>query len=342
MFAHSYKSETNEIQGVYQIKIDVPFPVKYVCVYIFQVDDSYVMFDAGLDMGNWPKRFFSALNKIGISLKEIDYCFISHEHTDHTGLALRFKSINPNIQIMMSEATHDTLKWETNPENYEELEEGAKEIARQVIKYGISENQGKRLVEWFTMWPKLRKYHKPDKLLHDGDEISFKTNKLKVIWTPGHALGHICVFDQNRQYLFSGDHILSRITPHIGNFLVNPEISEKYDFDDILNHYLNSLDRIDELNSKIIFPAHQEIIYNPHERIQEIKGHHDNRLREILSVIKDNPLTPFKISLIHFGDDLDELNSFLALSEVMVHLIYLENKNEVKRIEKDNKILFVS
>jgi len=242
----------------------------------------------------------------------------------------------------MSEAAHETLKWETNPENWDGLEEAAKEIAREVIKYGMDENKGKKLVEWFTMWPKLRKYYKPDKLLHDGDEVSFKTNKLKVIWTPGHALGHICVFDRNKKYLFSGDHILSRITPHIGNFLVNPELNEKYDFDDILKHYLHSLKRIDELNPKIIFPAHQDIIYNPHERIQEIIAHHDRRLGEISRMIKNNPLTPYKISLLHFGDDLDEMNSFLALSEVMGHLTYLENKNEVKRIEKNNKILFVS
>ncbi|MFX1340878.1 MAG: MBL fold metallo-hydrolase [Promethearchaeota archaeon] len=342
MFSHSFKSEINEIENVYQIKITVPWAVKYVCVYIFKIDDSYVMFDAGLDMGNWPKLFFSALDKIGISMKEIDYCFISHEHTDHTGLMRQCKRINPNIQIMMSEAAHETLKWETDPENYKDLVQSAKEMVQQVIKYGMDENKGKRLIDWFTMWPKLRKYIEPDKLLHDGDEISFKTNKLKVIWTPGHALGHICVFNNNKRYLFSGDHILSRITPHIGNFLVNPELSEKYDFEDILKHYLHSLDRIDELNPKIIFPAHQEIIYDPHKRIQEIKSHHDRRLSEISSVIKDNPLTPYKISLLHFGNDLDEMNSFLALSEVMGHLIYLENKNQVKRIEKNNKILFVS
>ncbi len=337
-----YNPEINEIQGVYRIKIDTPFPVGYVCVYIFKIDDSYVMFDAGLNMSNWHKSFFSVLKTSNISLKQIDYCIISHEHLDHIGLIQKFKRKNPNIQVMMHKITHQTLQWETDPKNYKEIEEAAKDIAKQMIKFGISENQGKRMVEWFTMWPKLRTYYKPDKILQDGDEISFITNKLKIIWTPGHALGHICVFDQNKRYLFSGDHILSRITPHIGNFLINPKLNEKYDFNDILKHYLKSLDRIDDLNSKIIFPAHQEVIFNPHERILEIKKHHKNRLNEISSLIKKKPLTPFRISRIHFGEDLDEMNSFLALSEVLGHLIYLENKNKVKRIEKDNKILFMS
>jgi len=132
LFAHNFKLETNIIENVHQIQITVPWAVRYVCVYIFKIDDSYIMFDAGLDMGNWPKLFFSALDKIGISMKEIDYCFISHEHTDHTGLMRRFKRLNPNIQIMMSEAAHETLKWETNPDNYKELLEGAKEMGLQV------------------------------------------------------------------------------------------------------------------------------------------------------------------------------------------------------------------
>ncbi len=336
-----YGSEVNKINGVVQIKIDVPFPMKFVAIYLFKVDNSYVMFDAGFNRANWNKVFFSALKDLNISFKEIDYCIISHEHLDHIGLIRKFRRKNPNIKVMMSEVTHETLIWETDPKKFSEMEEAAKDEARLMVKFGMSEDQAKRLVEWSTMWPKLRKYNRPDKILYDGDEISFKTNKLSVIWTPGHSLGHICIFDNQKKYLFSGDHILSRITPHIGNFLVNPTLEEKYDFTDILDHYLNSLDRIDKLAPSIIFPAHQDIIYNPHERILEIKEHHANRLREISSMIRDKPLTPVRIAQLHFGE-LDEINSILALSEVLGHLIYLENKDEAERIEKNGKILFKS
>ncbi|MFX0187380.1 MAG: MBL fold metallo-hydrolase [Candidatus Hodarchaeota archaeon] len=335
-----FKSEFSQIEGIYRFKIDVPFDVKFVCIYLFRIDDKNILYDAGLNMGNWDKLFYSSLQEINIPIEDIDYCIVSHHHLDHIGLTKKFKRKNPNIQIMMSEMTHETLKWETDPNNLEELEKDAKEIAKMMLKFGISEAQGKRLVQWFTMWSKFRRYQKPDKLLQDGDEISFDTNKLEIIWTPGHSIGHICVYDQKNQYLYSGDHILSRITPHIGNFLVIPKY-RNYDFENILDHYLKSLDRIDELNPKIIFPAHQEVIYNPHKRIIEIKEHHKNRLHEISSLIEFNPMTPVRISQMHFGDDLDEINSYLALSEVLAHLIYLENQERVKRIEKNGKILFV-
>lgn len=210
-----------------------------------------------------------------------------------------------------------------------------------MIKYGFNEKQAGRVVQFFSFWPKFRKYQKPDIILNDGDRI---LEDLEVIWTPGHSFGHICVFNLKKKYLFSGDHILSRITPHIGNYIIPKILTEEYegyDFNNILKHYLNSLDRIDKLNPKIIFPAHQDIIYDPHKRISEIKEHHKNRLAEISRVIKDNPLPPSRISQIHFGD-LDDMNSFLALSEVLGHLFFLENQDLVRSVEKNGKILYYS
>ena len=336
-----FTSEVNKIEDVYQIKITVPFEVKYACVYLYDVDGDLVLIDAGLNMLEWSKLFYSALGDIGVKIKDINYCFITHRHMDHIGLMKKFKRQNPDLQLMMHEITHSTIKWESNRDNHAEIEELAEENANLMLKYGFSREDVKNVAIMMSSWAKMAIYQAPDRILHDRDEININTNKIKIIWTPGHSLGHICIFDQNKRYLFSGDHILSRITPHIGNFIINPNLSDEHDFTNILQYYLRSLDIIDDLTSKIIFPAHQEIIYNPHERILEIKKHHETRLAEISSMIKNNPMTPRQISLKHFGE-LDQMNSYLGLSEVLGHLIYLEEEGKVKRIEKEGKILFSS
>ncbi|MFX1418590.1 MAG: MBL fold metallo-hydrolase [Promethearchaeota archaeon] len=336
----SSKFEVNEIEGIYQIKIDVPFAVKYVCLYLFELNGENILIDSGLNMGNWKKKLFSAFENMKISIQDIDYCIISHIHTDHMGLVKILKQKNPNLKIVMHDITHDLLKWETNEENLKELEQEARITANQLIKYGISEEQGKRIIQFFTYWPKFLQYQEPDLIVHDGDIIF---DNLEIIWTPGHSFGHICIFDKKRKYLFSGDHILSRITPHIGNFVIPTDMAEKYkdyDFNNILKHYLASLDKIDALEPKIIFPAHQEIIYNPHERIEQIKKHHQTRLNDISNLIKGNPMTAYKISQIHFGEELDEMNSYMALSEVLGHLFFLEAQYKVKSIEQNGKLLY--
>ncbi len=342
MYPVKFNSEVNKIEDVHQIKIDVPWSVRNVSLYVFKVKEKLILFDSGLNMGNWSKLFFSALKDINLTIKDIDYCFISHNHSDHVGLARILKQKNPDLKILMHDITAKTLEWETKEVNLDEVEHEASKIANQMIKYGLDEKQAEKVVQFLSYWPKFRQYQEPDIILHDGDII---LDNLEIIWTPGHSFGHICVFNRKKKHLFCGDHILSRITPHIGNYVVPKFLTEQYkgyDFNNILKHYLNSLDRIDKLNSKIIFPAHQEIIYNPHKRISEIKEHHKNRLAEISRVIKDNPLTPLKISQLHFGDNLDETNSFLALSEVLGHLFYLENQGLVNTIEKNGQILYYS
>lgn len=335
-----YNSETEIIENVARIKIDVPYNVKYVSLYLFEVNGKKVLIDSGLNMGNWDESFFSSLDQLGISINDIDYCIITHIHTDHIGLIKKLKERNPKLNLLMHDLTYRMLQWQKNEENSKEFINQAQEVANLMIKYGISKAQGKRVLQFFTFWPKFIEYQKPDQIIHDGDII---LEDLQVIWTPGHSFGHICIFDRKNKYLFSGDHILSRITPHIGIYVISPVIQkeyQKYHFDNILAHYLKSLEKIDKLNPDIIFPAHQEIIYNPHERIQQIKAHHKQRLQEILNTIKQDPLTPYQISQIHFGRDLDDMNSYLALSEVLSHLIYLENQGKVKKSEREGIIYY--
>lgn len=346
MFKVDLKSEITEIDNnVIRFKINFPISfegLNFVCMYLLKIDGSNVLIDGGLNLGDWKNKFFSALEKFNISVKNIDYCIVTHDHIDHIGLIKILKHKNPNMQILMHKITHELIKWDTDVKNEAEVKRIAVELADQMMTYGMSEEQGEKIVHFYTNWRKMTPYHKPDRILNDNDEILFDSNKLKIIWTPGHAAGHICIFDVNNRYLFSGDHILSRITPHIGSFMLNPLLKKEYDLTNILDYYLTSLDKIDKLDAKIIFPAHQEVIYNPHERISEIKKHHDNRLYEISNVIKNNPLTPFRVSQIHFGEKLSDINTLLGISEVISHLIYLEVQGKVQRFEKNGVIHFVS
>ena len=337
-----FKSVIEQIDGIYRIKIDVPFQVKFVCSYLFKLEDQNILIDAGFNSTAWKKKFLQEINNIGLNFEDIDVCIITHSHIDHIGLIKEFKLKNPEMKIVMHNITNELLKWESDKSNTKDIEKEAIRISIEMKNYGLSEEERQRLIGFFTYWPKLRRYQTPDEIVNDGDTF---LNDLEIIWTPGHSFGHICVFDSKRKYLFSGDHILSRITPHIGNFIIPDFLADEYknyNFKNVLDQYLQSLDRIDKLNPKIIFPAHQEIIYNPHERINAIKEHHRKRLNDISKLTKNNPLTPRRISQIHFGEDLDEINSFMALSEVLGHLKYLEDLGKIEKLEKNGKFYYRS
>ncbi|MHA1991453.1 MAG: MBL fold metallo-hydrolase [Candidatus Hodarchaeales archaeon] len=343
MFSYKTNVEVGQINGVYRFQFDFPSPVglKFVCMYLFNVDDTRILVDAGFNLPEWKNVFFSELQKINLSIEDIDYLIITHEHPDHVGLMQEIKRHNPNIQVLMHEITHSLIKWMTDPKNEDDIEQSQVELLSRSVKYGLTEEKAKFIFGFSMRMHNMIPYVKPDRILKDNDEIKFDSTHLKFIWTPGHSLGHTCVFEEKNRYLFGGDHILSRITPNIGTSMISPSIQKKFDFTNILDYYLKSLDKIDALNPKIIFPAHQEVIYNPHKRILEMKKHHDTRLSEVTKVIENKALTPYNISQIHFGNDLDGMNTMLALSEVLSHLIYLEEQGRIKRIEKENKLYFL-
>jgi glyoxylase-like metal-dependent hydrolase (beta-lactamase superfamily II) len=57
----------------------------------------------------------------------------------------------------------------------------------------------------------------PDHLLADEDEIPLGDGRaLHVVWTPGHTAGHCCLLLEPDGVLFVGDHLLPKITPHVG------------------------------------------------------------------------------------------------------------------------------
>jgi glyoxylase-like metal-dependent hydrolase (beta-lactamase superfamily II) len=330
------QSEFTEIEGIIRFKGPIPTNLRFTCMYLFEIDNMSVAFDAGINFPDFSQKFFASVKKLP------DYCIISHSHPDHIGLIKKLKQKNPNMQLLMSELTHDIIKWHSNPKNAQAIQDTTKSLIKEVGKYGLTDKQATRVGQYLTAWPKLIKYEKPDVVLRDGDEVSIGTKNLKIISTPGHTVGHICVLDKEKRCLFSGDHVLSKITPHIGTFDVYPEFDERIDFSNPLRSYLESLEKIDRLNVKITFPAHQDIIYNLHERVAEIKQHHKNRLHEIQEIIKERPISPLEISHIHFGEDMDEFNYLLALNETASHLIYLEEQDKIKRIQKNGKILFKS
>lgn len=45
----------------------------------------------------------------------------------------------------------------------------------------------------------------PSTILHDRDSIDIGNRIIQVLHTPGHSPGHLCFFEKERQYLYTGD-----------------------------------------------------------------------------------------------------------------------------------------
>lgn len=99
---------------------------------------------------------------------------------------------------------------------------------------------------------------KPGRILKDNDVIDIGSRKLKVIHTPGHSPGHICLFEEDRGYLFTGD------------LVYKGTLYAFYPSTDPVK-FKNSIDKISSLkNIKRILPGHNDLNV-PVSMIDEIK-----------------------------------------------------------------------
>ena len=90
----------------------------------------------------------------------------------------------------------------------------------------------------------------PTRLLADGDVIDLGGRRLEVLHTPGHSPGHMCFFERERGYLFTGD-------------LVYRDVLLAYYPSTDPAAYLTSLERVAALPAARVFPGHHSLDIRP-------------------------------------------------------------------------------
>lgn len=90
----------------------------------------------------------------------------------------------------------------------------------------------------------------PTRVLKDGDVIDLGGRTVQVLHTPGHSPGHMCFWEQERGYLFTGD-------------LVYKDTLLAYYPSTDPQAYLASLEKIAALPVKKVFPAHHSLDIQP-------------------------------------------------------------------------------
>jgi len=146
------------------------------------------------------------------------------------------------------------------------------------------------------------------------------------VHTPGHTPGHLCFVDERSRRLFSGDHVLPRITPNISVQRGAPP--------DPLGDYLDSLARTRDLDVDEVLPAHEWRFRGLPGRIDAITAHHERRLAELLDAIRRGPgSTPWQLAgELTWSRPWDQYNGqmrIFAVTETAAHTHLLERRGLV-------------
>ena len=151
----------------------------------------------------------------------------------------------------------------------------------------------------------------------------------------------MCLHEPAKKLLFTGDHILPDISPHVGS---NPHSS-----DSPLSDFLTSLLKLRDLDVDLILPAHGRVFTNLTARVEELLHHHEEREQDILRILDDNPKTAYDVATRitwmkdHGGrpySQLPSLDKRLAIMEAVSHLRLLLDKGKVRRLHDNGLITY--
>ena len=307
--------------NLYRLKIPLPeSPLKYLNSYVIRDPGRSLIIDTGLNRRECLEAMQAGLDRVGIDLKKTDI-FITHLHADHFGLVGKLATdtsdvyfSRPEKELMESWEGFGAMIAYAGRNGFPENELRAALDKHPGAKYGS---------EWI---PEL-------KVLEDGDKINAGDYHFTCVTTPGHTIGHICLYEPDRKLLVAGDHILIDITPNIQCWsdLQNP-----------LKHYLASLDKVAGLQIDLVLPGHRRLIRNPKARIEELKLHHRRRLEEVLTILEGRSMTAFEVASRMTWDlryeswnDFPVAQRWFATGEAISHLRYLEEAGQVLRGTED-------
>ncbi|MDP3250956.1 MAG: MBL fold metallo-hydrolase [Hydrogenophaga sp.] len=164
--------------------------------------------------------------------------------------------------------------------------------------------------------------------LYDGLLVPIGGHHWRCISGYGHAPEHMALHCEALGVLISGDMVLPRISTNVSVYDQEPEA-------DSLTLFLDSLEKYLPLpTTTLVLPSHGKPFTGLHERIQQLKDHHRDRLAEVRQACGDKPCSGADVLPVLFPRALDLHQTTFAMGEAVAHLHWLWMAGELRR-ERD-------
>lgn len=305
-------------EGVYQLKLPVPFPLKFIASYLVEGRGGWTVIDPGFDYPPAREAWESGATKLGLDLDHgVEHVVVTHLHPDHIGLA-RWLEERSGAPVWMLEGEIENARHVWDPAR------GTEDFARFLVRNGMDPETAESTAGTTRLGIRLPENLQP---LRPGDTLELGDGHARVLHTPGHSDFHFVLHDERRRLLFAGDQLLLKITPNIGLWT--------YTAPRPLERYLDSIKGLRGLDVDLVFPGHGPLFHDLSGRIDELVLHHEERLSVMHAAFDDEPATPFEIARRVFADDLTAHQLRFALAETLAHLEYLVGDGRAERLDGD-------
>ncbi len=265
-----YSTRIRTNPDIYEIK--VPFnnvSTSDTNCYVVKDGADALIVDTGAPTEDGYAILRDALEELGADPSKASY-FLTHLHYDHVGLMDRIASAGATVYLSAEGLgmARDGGTAELHEDFRRLAEEGVPRTEADALVRSVT---GPRVIDIDRCAPVV---------VGDGDVVDVGSYRLQVVATPGHTPDHLSLYEPGSKTLFGGDHVL---------FVISPGITVFPDGSDSLQAYLNSLDRVRNMEIDALLVSHGENRPDFRERIDWLKRHHIERLDETVGIVEREP-----------------------------------------------------
>lgn len=316
--------------GIYQLAVPTPFAVGTVNAYLI-AGEPLTLVDGGPNLATSLAELERLVRAAGYEIADLELLLITHQHVDHeglTGLLAERSGAEVACGELVAAYVGDVVASQRADDRF------AQALMR---RHGIDGRVVDALGSVASILAGLGAAVTVTRRLQHGALVAAGGRMLRALHRPGHSTGDTVFHDEDAGVIFSGDHLLSKISSNA--LVTRATAGGEAGRTRPLLEYRRSLIATGELEAELTLGGHGPSITDHRALVEQRLENQIRKAERLRGLLAERPLSAHELATSLYGD-VAFTQAFLTLSEVLGHLDLLIAEGLVVADEQADPVRF--